>query len=101
MSRLLQRHPVLAGEHGEHAVDGECGRRVDAADLALRDRRLHGRRVRDALDVVLVRVLRLAGDLLAPLDAVERRADRTRQRRAHPASSASVRTSTLRASGTL
>jgi hypothetical protein len=94
---------VALPEHGEDAGLGERLLRVDVADRPLRDRGLHDRRVGHALDRDLVRVVRLAGDLEAALDAVDRRADRADGSDAHraPARSASVRTSVARASGTL
>src|SRR2546429_2229751 len=81
---------------------------VDRHDATFGNGALHREDVGHALDGVLVGVFRRAGDLLHPVDAVERRADGARDElHLHglffpsSARSSSVRTRTLRASGTL
>ena len=92
---------VPVPEHGEHT--GQLERLVDrdVAHLALRDRRADADRVRDILGVVFVGVPRLAGDLLATFDPVDRRAENPLQRGAHRQTSSSSEQIVLRAILTL
>src|SRR5258706_963192 len=82
---------------------------VDRHDATFGNGALHREDVGHALDGVLVGVFRRAGHLLHPVDAVERRADGARDElhlhglffSSSSVRSSSVRTRTLRASGTL
>ncbi len=99
---VAERGRVLRPDHGQHALARERLAAVHGAHLAAGDRRLHGLAVGHPLGVVLEGVAGAARDLLARLEAGERRADGAREHGSgHEHTSASVETSTLRASGTL
>ena len=91
---------VLVRDDGQHALEGTCRGIVDPRDTARGDGRRDDVRVGSALAPVLERILRLARNLLGPLDPVDGRPDRP-LRDTHGVSSRSVRTSVLRASSTL
>src|SRR6266849_7981282 len=97
---------ILVRKHGDDARKRTRGAGVDRHDAAPGDRALHRERVRHAFDRVLEGVGRCAGDLLWTIDAVQRRANGSYGEVHHRFSSfsvrsSSVRTRTLRASGTL
>ncbi len=95
---------VAVPQHGEHAGHPERGGRVDVAHLAAADRRRDGNGVCHPLRVVLVGVGRLALHLVATLEPFDGLPDGASEEAAHAvtsASSASVRTTRRRTSGSL
>src|SRR5579864_9720215 len=98
---------ILVREHGDDAGQRTRGTRVDRADSALGDRALDREDVRDVVNRVFIGIFCRTGDLLNPVETVERRAGRARYEvilhRCFSSSvrSSSVRTRTFLASGTL
>src|SRR5258708_15304312 len=98
---------ILVREHGDDTGQRTRGARVDRADSALGDRALHREDVRDVVNRVFIGIFCRTGDLLNPVETVERRAGRARNAMIlhfytpSPVRSSSVRTRVLRASGTL
>jgi len=69
---------ILVREHGDDTGQRTRGTRVDRHDSALGDRALDREDVRDVVNRVFIGIFCRTGDLLNPVDSVERRAGRAR-----------------------